>query len=1388
MFYEVEPLSQSRVFSFSVRVFILCALTASGTWLHAGDVWNSPAFSVEPAALRAAANAISAAKDTGATMLLNEMRYSFDAQGRTLRTTHTIFRVETQEAVEDWSEVRESWQPWYQAAPEIRARVITADGAVHMLDAKTLSDVPENEDSPDTFSDNRAFGGPLPAIAAGAIVEEEIVLRDKGVFFAAGDNTRLFLNRSIPVSRSRIILEHPETFPIRYETHLLPDAKIAKAVSGGVETITIENGPLEAVTDRTGFAPPELAVRPQVEISTGHSWKEVASEYARQSEAKLRVSDVQPVLARLGLKAGSNLDAVGKIVSYLHNTVRYTGVEFGEASLVPQFPAETLKRKYGDCKDKAALLIAMLRAAGIPASMALLSAGPGQDVNPEMSGMGMFDHAIVYAPATDSSPELWIDATAQYNTVGSLPGGDYDRWALIVDSATTALRKTPALTSAQNVHRELRAVTMAEFGPAKFVERNEQTGQREMNYREFHSGDPKKLRENLENYFKDAYVAESGPTIEKNDPADLQKPFVVTFAGQGKRGFTYLNEAIVYIADGSIFGELPGYFTVQEPVEKEKEGEGDKKSPRTLDWAIEPSLTEWRYKIAAPLGFKVRALPSDQDVTMGPGHLTEKFSASADGALVEAVLRFDSGKSRFTAEEGRQMRDAIVKHLAADLPAITFDHIGHALLVEGRTREALDAYRSLTVQHPKEALHRVQMANALLNAGLAERARVVAREATVLDPRSAQAFNMLGWALQHDLIGRNLQAGFDYERALDAYRRAKQLDPKNQDYRANLATLLEYDAEGIRYSDKAHLKEALAEFREFKGLDEEFGRKYDDFILYDLFYTGQYKELREAVSALPGSETRKGLLLAAVASTDGVDAAVKKSLEITTGSAEKGTALINAGWLMLRRLRYHEAVELLAAGSSGQSTESKVAPLVAILRKLPRHEDVRIDDSAPSGVLLQLLDLVFRGAVDENRIREIFSTLAQTQPDEFNKKELLQGRAALRAAAESASMPLEALADITLTGAHFVSEGDDRLGYKIAIEAIGAATQHAYVLREAGRYKIVSFLGGTTTVPENIGWVVTARLEAHDLEGARKWLDWAREDVHSNKGDDPLSGQPFPGFWVKGQQGDEAAARRAALVLVPSKELIGSHLTALVGFRDQAASQGERNSLNVVLAYAYRAQRRWSELAAVAQELMKAEPDSMVAFNFDTAAYAEMKDFGSWEKLVQARREKHPDDPDYIRNAARLYRYRGEIAKERELLKGLIDRGKATPGDLNWYSWEALFLPQAVGQESIDAAQRASDLTKRSDFGILHTLACLYAEQGKTAKARELLLQAMQSNKMPEPDSAIWLGFGMIAEQYGEIEAAKTMYGRVEKMKEEVPGSNYSVAQAHLEKLSNAKR
>ncbi|HJX84916.1 MAG TPA: hypothetical protein VJ723_11275, partial [Candidatus Angelobacter sp.] len=389
----------------------------------------------------------------------------------------------------------------------------------------------------------------------------------------------------------------------------------------------------------------------------------------------------------------------------------------------------------------------------------------------------------------------------------------------------------------------------------------------------------------------------------------------------------------------------------------------------------------------------------------------------------------------------------------------------------------------------------------------------------------------------------------------------------------------------------------------------------------------------------------------------------------------------------------------------------------------------------------------------------------------------------LRTAFSITNLPMSVVTDMTVSNFQYSLEGDETVGYRITLVAPGSQAQDLFVTREDGHYKLVELAISSSKPPENLAWEVLARLEQKDLAGARKWLDWAREKVHLNTGDDPLSGQVFPHFWTKGQEGDESAIRKAALVLLSSKDLTGSRLTTFIQERNNSKNETERTMLSLVLAYAYAAQEKWTELLPVAESLMQAVPDSLTAFEFAAQACAGLHKFDDWERMVQARLQKHPDDPDYIHAAARLALRRSQFAKARDLYKGLMDRGKATEQDLNGFAWYALSVPGPIDRESIDAAQRANELTKNADSNILHTLACLEAAVGKTTQARDLLFKAMDTAQEEEPGPEIWFGFGTIAEEYGEYDAARAMYVRMEKPKTDSPGSSYALGQQRLAAL-----
>jgi tetratricopeptide (TPR) repeat protein len=785
---------------------LLFSIVSTVTTVSATDIWDGLPFAADPAALRQAAEEIAPEKHTDATVLLSDLQFTFDETGKLIERRHLIYRIENHDGVKSWAETSGRWEAWHQAKPEIKARVLTNEGAVHWLDQNTLNDFPVEENEPDVYSDERKYGGPLPAVSPGAIVEEELVIRDTAPLFLAGTAQRWSFAWNVPVNRTRMILVHPASLPLKYELHLLPDAKVTKSTVNGLESITLEQGRLSAYVERVEHVPSDAVLYPEIEFSTGTSWAAVASEYARILERKIRPSDVQPLVSKINLKDAGRNEVIRRLLSVLHKNVRYTGIEFGESSIVPQFPSETLKRKYGDCKDKATFLVAMLRSTGIEANLALLDSGPGRDINSTLPGMGMFDHAIVYVPAYGRESELWIDATAEYSQAGILPWMDYGRWALIVSDKTESLKQIPEITAGQNVYKEFRDFTLAEYGPAQIVETDDEIGPAEADYREYYNGNAKQVHDSSEEYVKDMYLAESLTSLEHADLSDLAKPASIGFVSKGKRGNTDLTTSLAVIRTEALFDRLPKYFRTKEDEQSAEADESEKPKPRTADWWITPFTTEWRYKVTAPIGFKLRSLPASKTEKIDTLIFAQKYSKNSDGTVVEAVLRIENPNTRLTAQQGKDLRDAVLKARGADPIFITFDQVGHSLISTGRIKEGLAAYRQVAAQHPKEALHQVQLAQALLSVGLGEQARTLAKQATTLEPHSALAFSTLGTVLKNDLIGRPLKKGMDYSGAVAAYKQAIELDPKDKETRANLAILLEYDPNGTRYSEDARLK------------------------------------------------------------------------------------------------------------------------------------------------------------------------------------------------------------------------------------------------------------------------------------------------------------------------------------------------------------------------------------------------------------------------------------------------------------------------------------------------------------------------------------------------------------------------------------------------------
>ena len=1374
-----------RFFALRCFVFVLACLEyipALGAQPQQSPLaWDAPHFSVPARDLYQAASTGPVPENANILLFDDDESFSFDEAGRLTHVGHYIYKVLTSKGAESWDSLSVGWDPWHETRPVIRARVIEPNFAEHNLDASAITEEPARGGDYKTYGNGKRLRAPLPAIVPGAVVEEEYIERETEPFFAAGRVGRSFFgHEEAAVTHSRATFDAPLTLPLRIQTQLMPGVKPKRVEANGRVTITYEIGSLDGVEAREANLPLDEVRFPEIAYSTGASWQALATEYSRIVDQRAKSEAVQSIVQGLVADKDSVAEKESAILDFVDREVRYTGIEFGEAAIVPHDPSETLALKYGDCKDKATLLVAMLRSAGISAYVALLNAGSRLDVPADLPGMGLFDHAIVYVPGQAGTKALWIDATDQYARLGQLPINDQGRRALIARSETTTLIKTPESTSRDNVLLEMREIRLSENGPATVIERTMPTGVFESHYRAFYADKPDKdTREGLTGYVKAQYIADKLTSVDRTDPGDLSKQFELTLkCEKAKRGYTDLDNAVAAIRVDTLFQQLPDDLKRKDDPADKKDDRDKPKKPRTSDWQLDqPFTAEWKYKIVPPRGFIAKELPKNDAIAMGPAILHETFLKNEDGT-VDADLAFDSGKRRYTIAEATEVRNKIAELISGPAILVNFEPEGEALLRDGKVKEALESYRGLVSANPNAAVHHLQVARVLLEAGMGEPARAEAREAVKLDPSSALAQRTLAEILKHDLVGRDLRPGSDWAGAAEAYRAATRLDPDDHTAEGNLAILLEYDAAGRRYSGQAQLRQAVGEYQKL-GQDKLRELEIPNNLAYAMFYSGDPAGALKAAQSLNPQPV--ALLGACEALLSGSKDGLAEINKLTNSDAAFKEVARTAGQMLMNTRHYALAADFLQAGASGDNAAQTMG-LASLLRDAKRHEDLQFanmpGDLVERAFLLTMDPSLTLAKMEAITSRNGVALIRAEDPDEL-KKELEAGKKVNSQLARQDSS-LDVTIDLMLQAFDPKGEGDDATGYREKVQIPGGPSLTFFVVKEGGQYKLLD----STDKPNAIALEMLDRIKAGDLKGAKVLLDWLREDQHLGGGDDPLGGPVFPRFWIKGQAADgQKMTLASAALMVGSKPTAAQGIKLLEESRASATTDRERTNIGVALALGYSVLSDYPKLLGVSTELVKNVPESRLAFMRNVEALLGLGRYDEALGVADARLKLLDGDEDALQAKMRIEVSRGNYAAARGWIQKLIDQGKQDANLLNSMAWFALYTGE-VDQADVATATKATQM-EHDNPAILHTLACLYAETGKTKEARELLLRAMDELNLDEPNDDYWYAFGRIAEQFGEREAAIADYRKVAKPKValEISTSTYLLAQNRLKAM-----
>lgn len=242
-----------------------------------------------------------------------------------------------------------------------------------------------------------------------------------------------FQETELPVLRSRFLLTAPATWDIR------PVAFAASPIRSG-NTWEVRVLPARPNTF------PRLAVTllpRNTDLPSFATWPDVAQWLGDRAESAaqptpLVASQAAKVTAGLGTDR-QRIQALGAFVQRL----RYVAINenLGQGGGFTPAAADTvLSRGYGDCKDKATLLRALLRAVNINSWLVAINATDRSRARPEWPSPRVFNHAIV-AIETESGL-IYFDPSDPHSTLGALPSALQGAPALVLRAGAT-LAVTP---------------------------------------------------------------------------------------------------------------------------------------------------------------------------------------------------------------------------------------------------------------------------------------------------------------------------------------------------------------------------------------------------------------------------------------------------------------------------------------------------------------------------------------------------------------------------------------------------------------------------------------------------------------------------------------------------------------------------------------------------------------------------------------------------------------------------------------------------------------------------------------------------------------------------------------------------------------------------------
>ncbi len=405
----------------------------------------------------------------------------------------------------------------------------------------------------------------LPQLRVGDIIDLEWRVDDLHTTFFGkyfGLDHQMTPDRAVPTRESQLVLLVPDELPLVFHPLRLPDVKAEVAATENFGTshawTVYDLAPQRIET----LMPPAEETVPRIQASSYASWEDFGAWWWNLIDSGIRLTpEMEAKVQELTANKTSLRDQVAAIYAFVANDIRYNAWEFGVHGYQPYSAPVIFSRKFGDCKDKAILLRAMLSAIGVEAYPVLLlrtadghHGGRRFEEDLSLAMVSHFNHCIAYIPPQEDLPGMFVDGTASLHPLDVLPYDDRGAQVLIVKPTGVERVRIPFSDATDNTIHKSFLVHYQEDGSASVQMVIRPFGRFDAQYRSLFSGGDQDRQETVQRMLSSLF----GPLAD-TPQYDIPVP------------------------DASRLGESLVYQLQGEPSSLARKAEGGLEIPFTLD-------------------------------------------------------------------------------------------------------------------------------------------------------------------------------------------------------------------------------------------------------------------------------------------------------------------------------------------------------------------------------------------------------------------------------------------------------------------------------------------------------------------------------------------------------------------------------------------------------------------------------------------------------------------------------------------------------------------------------------------------------------------------------------------------------------------------------------